>query len=66
MGIPFCSTEELISGDKKALARGDGVHLTVDGHRLVANILYDTVGPWIRQIVGVRSPCRSDVRAEYV
>jgi hypothetical protein len=55
--IPFCLPEGAAAGARPAgsdlppLHFGDGLHLTVDGHRSIARQLYLSIAPWIQGIL---------------
>jgi hypothetical protein len=50
-GVPFCSVDRLTDETGRRLVQGDGVHLTVAGQGVVANLLCDTIEPWIRKVL---------------
>ncbi len=52
MGIPLCCFEPLLDPAGNRLINADGIHLTVDGHTYVANLLAEGMTPWIKTLVG--------------
>jgi hypothetical protein len=49
--VPCCSLEHLVGDTQIPLHLSDGIHLTADGHRLLAEQLYSGMTPWIKAIL---------------
>jgi hypothetical protein len=50
LGIPFTSFEKTSPGDLQVLIQADQLHLTIAGQQYVAELIYEGLGPWIREI----------------
>src|SRR5690606_10847559 len=62
LGCGFCSAQELMGGEgsfvrwteqRPALARGDGIHLTISGYRALGDALADALLPLPKKAAGV-------------
>jgi citrate lyase beta subunit len=53
--VPFVLVEQVCDREGRPLTRTDGVHLTVDGHRYVAQLLHGHgMSEWVSEIVSVK------------
>lgn len=50
LGIPFTSLDQTSPSDMQTLIQADRLHLTIVGQHYVAKLLYEGLGPWIREI----------------
>lgn len=50
-GAPFCLLESMMDAAGTSILRGDGLHINESGHSLIAEHLYQTMTPWIQQIL---------------
>lgn len=54
-GIPYCSLATSPQAQGNPIQFGDGTHLTVEGHRFVAERLSPLLAPWAKAILSTKS-----------
>jgi hypothetical protein len=54
MDVPFCLLNRIKDDAETPMLQGDGFHLNENGHAYVAKCLFETMTPWVNEIIQFR------------